>query len=202
MDHHQEQGYKLLEEEKPALPSPPPRKWKYGMLALATIALVQFIALTTLAFFPTRSYSTGFTTDFPSASSHIALKQARFTSPIRATPNGTLYRIDDPNEPTYTGDYPEEQLNAAWDDLIGDRYFPLTDHEITRLNADAELPALEPIKNQNGTDWFLGGVDALHSLHCLDALRRHMRGQGDHMGSLLGGGLMSMHLGWYLFSSL
>lgn len=171
------------------------------MIALATIALVQFIALITLTFFPTRSYSTGFTTDFPSAPSHLSLKQVRFTSPIRATPNGTLYRIDDPTEPTYTGDYPEEQLNAAWDDLIGDRYFPLTDHEIARLNADAGLPALEPVTDKNGTDWFVGGVDALHSLHCLDALRRHMRGQGDHLGSLLGDEVMSMHIGSYFFFS-
>ncbi|KAE8373927.1 hypothetical protein BDV26DRAFT_284702 [Aspergillus bertholletiae] len=160
---------------------------------MASLALVQSIALITLTL-PAPSYLTGFTTDFPSARSHIALTQKRFTSPIRATLNGSLYRVDDPTEPTYTGDHPTEQLDAAWEVLIGDRYFPLTDQEISQLNADADLPTLEPVTLKNGTDRFLGGVDALHSLHCLDALRRHVHGQGDHIGSLLGNEVMMMHI--------
>ncbi|KAE8323157.1 hypothetical protein BDV39DRAFT_209116 [Aspergillus sergii] len=192
MDHHQEQHHKLLDEGL-SYPSPPNTKWKYAAISIATIALFQSIALITFIL-PAPSYATGFATDFPLARSHIALEQKRFTSPIRATPNGTLYRIDDPTEPAYVGNYPTEQLDAAWEALIGDRYFPLTEQEISHLSADTDLPALEPVPDRNGTHWAIGGVDVLHSLHCLDTLRRHMHGQNDDMGRVLGADVAAMHI--------
>ena len=56
------------------------------------------------------------------------------------------------------------------------RYFRLEDSEILRLNRDPRLPALTemPRNERIAQQGFYGGPDVLHSLHCLNAIRKHL----------------------------
>ncbi|KAF9883919.1 hypothetical protein FE257_002662 [Aspergillus nanangensis] len=170
-------------EEPPSLSSSV-RRWKWTAYLLAILSIVQFLFLMWPKYIPTRNtYETGFSTDFDDVKPHIRLEERRFGSAIRATENGTLYRVDNPGEKRYTGNYPPEEINASWKELLGERYFLFDQYEIEELNQDTFQPDLEPLvktrKNitvpQSG---IYGGVDMLHSLHCLDILRRRIRPHG------------------------
>ena len=117
----------------------------------------------------------------------IKTSQRRFTSPIRAYDNGTLYMVFPDNEPRYTttgGTF--EEVDEAWDTLLRGRYVRLKDDEISWMNQDAFHQDLgiidldDPGKLEPGV---YGGPDMLHSLHCLNALRKHI--DVDHYGNHL-----------------
>ncbi|KAJ5209443.1 hypothetical protein N7449_003822 [Penicillium cf. viridicatum] len=60
--------------------------------------------------------------------------------------------------------------------LAVSRYFRLEDSEVSRLNRDSELPALTKIYSNErvAKEGFYSGPDVLHSLHCLNAIRKHL----------------------------
>lgn len=218
--HHTKDNYedqpdtkdsKLFDESSPKL-SPWHHGWKLSTLFLGIIAVVQFIllALHALAPHPSTigSYATGFTTEFDSAKPHISLEQHRFGSALHRNPNGTLSRLEGkPGEMAYVG-RDTEATNRAWDNLIARRYFILDDKEINQFNSDElSYPDLEPlhnIKSHTGKHGVFAGVEMLHSLHCLDSLRRQLDGQPGHGGNneeqkkmhigevILTGGFLSM----------
>ncbi|KNG89225.1 hypothetical protein ANOM_002132 [Aspergillus nomiae NRRL 13137] len=177
----------LLSDESDYFDEEPPspvRRWKCIAYSLAILSIVQFLLLIWPKHTPTRdTYETGFSTDFDDAKPHIRLEERRFSSAIRATENGTLYRVDDPGEKRYTGNYPPGEINASWEELIGERYFLFEQQEIEELNEDTSQSELEPLERMTKSvvvpqDGVYGGVDVLHSLHCLDILRRRIRPGG------------------------
>ncbi|KAH8426257.1 uncharacterized protein LDX57_004003 [Aspergillus melleus] len=111
-------------------------------------------------------------TDFEPMKHAISSVKVRFTSPLYVDDNGTFHRQEDPGAIKYVGG-PEEELDANWDSLLGGRYFRLTEQETSTLNEDSELPSLSPW-DRNGEEYFFAGIDMLHSLHCLNTLRKHL----------------------------
>lgn len=72
---------------------------------------------------------------------------------------------------------PIEFKNRNWGLIISTgRYFRLEDTEVSLLNQDPELPALTkmPSNERISQEGFYGGPDVLHSLHCLNAIRKHL----------------------------
>ncbi|OGM41168.1 hypothetical protein ABOM_009847 [Aspergillus bombycis] len=185
-------------------PEEPPssvQRWKCIAYSLAILSVVQFLYTISPKHIPTtNTYETGFSTDFDDVKPHIRLEERRFSSAIRATENGTLYRVDDPREKRYTGNYPPEEINASWEELIGERYFLFEQYEIEQMNQDTSESELEPLKKMTKSvvvpqDGVYGGVDVMHSLHCLDILRRRIR-PGGPMGHYhsLPGEIEEMHV--------
>lgn len=56
------------------------------------------------------------------------------------------------------------------------RYFRLTELEVSLFREDTALPALSqmPQTDRIAKEGFYGGPDVLHSLHCLNAIRKHL----------------------------
>ena len=72
---------------------------------------------------------------------------------------------------------PSKEIDAAWDNLLFGRYVRLSDSEVHWLNRDKTLPALS-YTNLTVSDklspGYHAGPDMLHSLHCLNTLRKHL----------------------------
>ena len=72
---------------------------------------------------------------------------------------------------------PDEEIDAAWDELIYGRYVEFTSSEVSWLDSDRGTPRItfinisEPGLIKPG---FYGGPDMLHTLHCINALRKHL----------------------------
>jgi len=106
----------------------------------------------------------------------IRLHRKRFSGATRAHPNGTLYHVFASGEPRYVG-LPSPDIDDAWDTLLGNRYIRFLDPKVTALNTDRGLPDLSPIfSNASGDDSgrSYGGPDMLHSLHCLNIMRKQI----------------------------
>ena len=114
--------------------------------------------------------------DFPNIQPAIGLENRRFTSAIRILDNGTLEFALDPAQPRYVGP-PSPEIDQNWDDLTEGRYIKLTNEEVEILNKDTAVPDLQPFSQrlpnikQAGV---YGGIDMMHSLHCVNAVRKHL----------------------------
>ena len=176
--------------------------WQCSTFTLLVIATIQFFLLlpSTYTLFHFKGpYETGFTTDFYDAKPHISLEQRQFSSGLRVSDNGTVYRAEGKSgEAAYVG-RDLEAVDKAWDELFGRRYFVLHDEEVAQFDREEpSLPALEPlvgIQSHTGHSGVFGGVEVLHSLHCLDALRRYINGQAHHHGRSFEEGGMRIHIG-------
>lgn len=73
---------------------------------------------------------------------------------------------------------PTPEIDEAWHDLIFGRYVHFTDSEIDWMNSDPGIPQLTPLSPKMTsiihTDGYYGGPDMLHSLHCINGLRKHL----------------------------
>ncbi|KAL4895319.1 hypothetical protein BDV59DRAFT_199987 [Aspergillus ambiguus] len=188
-DREQENRF-LLDEENHSdtkgrtVPVASAQYWKWATIVLAIFSALQCILVWPKLFLTTGdTYEVGFSTDFGDSKSHIRLEQRRFGAAIRATEEGTLYRVEEPGQPRYTGNHSMEEMDAAWEDLIGQRYFLFEESEVEEMNQDPFTPRVEPIEKMPGVEQtgVYGGVDVLHSLHCLDIMRMHLQGR-QHMG--------------------
>jgi len=119
------------------------------------------------------SYETGFSTDFATIKSQLQLQQVRFTGGIKFDENGTLFRSIDPTTPQYVGP-PNSHIDEAWDTMLEVRYFAVTPDEAAKIG--------NGIYN-HPQDGYITGVDVLHSLHCLNALRKAL--DADYYGAEL-----------------
>jgi len=114
------------------------------------------------------TFEAGFDTEFAFSNETMGLKRVRFTSDIQVDPNGTLYLSQNPNGPQYVGP-PTPEIDQAWEDLLmkNDRYVGLTPEEV------AQKTNFKPEKE----DWILDRYwiepNGLHSLHCLNMLRKY-----------------------------
>ncbi|EUC33449.1 hypothetical protein COCCADRAFT_36732 [Bipolaris zeicola 26-R-13] len=100
---------------------------------------------------PGSSFSPGFETEFPPAKSSIQEQPTMFYGGPRWYDNGTGYRINNPNEPTY---------------LPKGRYFVVTEEE-----------AEEAFGKSHGLYYhehlgYMVGLDVFHALSCVEQLRR------------------------------
>ena len=175
----------LISEDKPETPNNPPKpsnRWTVATYTLATIAIVELCVILKLLLPHADSFATGFATDFPDAKGALNLHQVRFTSPLKVNENGTVYQEHHPDEPVYTGDSPE--VGQAWNELIYGRYITLRGSEVHWLNSDTGLDHVEGI-DEHGSfipkSGVYGGIDMIHSLHCLNMLRMNMYGSHMHM---------------------
>ncbi|KFY84219.1 hypothetical protein V498_07859, partial [Pseudogymnoascus sp. VKM F-4517 (FW-2822)] len=113
------------------------------------------------------SFETGFDTDFEPALPAISMHQVRFSGALRADENGTLFPAFNSSEPRYVGP-PSPEIDQTWEKLLGRRYLYTTDEEA----ATVEGP-LYKFQHGGKLGTFVG-VDMLHSLHCLNALRQKL----------------------------
>lgn len=182
--------YHLISEEpiptsspnNPPKPTKSAKPWVIATSILAVICFLEFCTILRLLIFPlrTESFTTGFSTDFPDSTDAITLRQVRFTSPLKVDGNETIYQGNYPSERRYTGDSPD--ADQAWEDLMYGRYLRLRESEVDWLDSDEgneKLKRLPPqlIVPQGG---MYGGIDMMHSLHCLNMLRKNMH-DGRHM---------------------
>ncbi|KAL4995600.1 hypothetical protein BDV10DRAFT_187925 [Aspergillus recurvatus] len=108
----------------------------------------------------------------------IKLEKTTFTSPLRYnTTSNELYRDFDPSLPQYIG-VPSPELDAAWESLLRGQFLLLSDEEAAGLN--------DPVSIEGR---WVGEVEVMHSLHCLNALRKALSpeyygpAQSAHLGT-------------------
>ncbi|KAI7362309.1 NAD(P)-binding protein [Hortaea werneckii] len=147
--------------------------WKLATILLAIATLTQAALLLFIASQDREENRTG----FPGAPNPYKKTTRSYTFALRASAeNGTLHPVVDPSSPTYAGP-PSPQIDQAWNQLIEPRYFKLTEAEVAHLtsNDDQDLPAPEPLPQWPDAvpePGVYGGIDMLHSLHCVDSLRK------------------------------
>lgn len=154
----------------------PARLWKYSTYGLGLFSFLQFCVILWLSFpRPSQStYESGFSTDMDDAKSSIFLEQVRFTNAIRADENGFLYQVNNPNDPVYTGP-PSKEIDDNWDALTAGRYIMLDESEVSQFDKDQYSLPLKPLPKVKGyveSPGVYGGIDVMHSLHCVNALRK------------------------------
>ncbi|EMC99166.1 hypothetical protein BAUCODRAFT_393946 [Baudoinia panamericana UAMH 10762] len=119
-------------------------------------------------------------TDIAYLKSFIKLEQTRFNGAIRATADGNAMHIPEPALDSQCRPFvgpPSPAIDAAWFDLIFGRYVIFNNEEVEWLNGDDGVPALTPINYTTShipQQGYYGGPDMLHSLHCLNGLRKHL----------------------------
>lgn len=62
---------------------------------------------------------------------------------------------------------PRPEIDVAWQDLIGQRYFIVTPHEAQEMFG----PGYKEFELKGGK--YAAGIDVLHQLHCLNTLRKY-----------------------------
>lgn len=178
-------------------------KIKYWRGAVYCLALLLFIQ-TCFTFWVLKSLPNwtaceiGFATDLDDAKPWISLEQTRFTNSLRADENGMLYKFSNPDDQTYTG-APSEEIEKAWDKLISGRYVRLMESEIVKLNGSAYDHPLEPVaarKHMITSSGVYGGIDVMHSLHCVNVLRKHLNSVDD-LDVHLSAHYKQLHLGMF-----
>nr|POF04019.1 hypothetical protein CFP56_21775 [Quercus suber] len=149
---------------------------------------------------------------------------SRYISALHAHENGTLFI---PRPSPFIGP-PSPELDELWSSLLEPRYFQLATTETNTLDAEFTPPHdndtaaqgeplqqshLEPLPlwaSAVGTPGVYGGIDMLHSLHCVNALRKALAAshgpdsssRGDEaMGFMLPGETQELHL-WHCIDQL
>lgn len=169
--------------EKPAgsiLPTRSIKRWVIATFVLIVISLIEVCVIVKLASQdPPKGFENGFATELPDAKGAISVEQVRFTSPLRVDDNGTLHQVNDPSERRYTGN--SSEADQEWEDLVFGRYLRLRESEVDWLDSDEKSDDLEEIPEHKSViteAGMYGGVNMLHSLYCLNMLRKHLH--GDH----------------------
>ena len=177
IDLHEQEG--LLEENNNTRCTDRKKiaKLVLATVILGTIVFVQFLLLVGLHFADSSCPKTQIlSTDFPSIRSSIDVGvKRRFTSGLHVDNNGTLSMAFDPEEPRYVGS-PSPEIDSAWADLTDTRYIKLSDEEMSWLEQDTESDLTPFIKQKPliSEEGVYGGIDMLHSLHCLNGIRKHL----------------------------
>lgn len=80
------------------------------------------------------------------------------------------------------------------------RYFRLREDEVDSLNEDRKLPLLSSM-TRKGENIYFAGIDMLHSLHCLNEIRKHLETDfTDHTMDFPE--LKQLHLGEYMSTNV
>lgn len=109
----------------------------------------------------------------------IKMHQTRFAGAIRDRADGSMH-VPVPAVDKYGRRFsgpPTEEVDAAWEELIFGRYVNFRDEEVKWMNRDSGVPDLTftnmTIPKQL-VPGIYGGPDMLHSLHCVNGLRKHL----------------------------
>ncbi|KAF2722586.1 hypothetical protein K431DRAFT_41535, partial [Polychaeton citri CBS 116435] len=95
----------------------------------------------------------------------VEYEKVKFTGTARFTDDGTAYRTRTPNETQYFGK-PSRELDQAWDDLIGNRFFYITDKE-------AQAAFGPNFAQYHVTQYGINSeLDVMHTLHCVNQVRQ------------------------------
>jgi Mycotoxin biosynthesis protein UstYa len=97
---------------------------------------------------------------------HVSLETVQFSGAPKWGEDGKGYIPPAEGKPAYVGT-PSAEMDAAWDYLVKDRYFLLSDEEAKA--AWGEDYEKWWVDERGG---YLAGIDMLHSLHCLNHLRQ------------------------------
>ncbi|KAK4890133.1 hypothetical protein LTR27_011125 [Elasticomyces elasticus] len=158
--------------------------WLFFTIGLLCIIIGQNAFL----YFAACGYEDGFQTDIAFLKPSIKLHHTRFAGAIRATADGNTMHVPEPaldaKGRRFTGT-PSEDIDAAWHDLTYGRYVAFTPAEVKKLNSDTGVPELLPLQKSKYIDeatntslvpeeGYYGGPDMLHSLHCLNGIRKHL----------------------------
>ncbi|KAJ5509057.1 hypothetical protein N7527_011200 [Penicillium freii] len=101
------------------------------------------------------------------ASNAIQVSQIKFTGGIKFHDDGSMYRDATAPGPSYVGP-PSPQLDAAWDQMIGTRYLAFTEKQKGSFHVEMD--------HSDKDGLYRAGPDVMHSLHCVDKLRRTIDG--------------------------
>ncbi|WPA99419.1 uncharacterized protein RHO25_004036 [Cercospora beticola] len=111
-------------------------------------------------------------TDFAPARQAIEMEQRHFTGAPLWDDEGLPYFSEEDKKIPYLGTSPV--AIPAWEELIKDRYFLVTEEEARQAwGKDYKKYYRYPdIPGHPGG--YVGGLDVLHSLHCVNELRKHL----------------------------
>jgi len=113
-------------------------------------------------------YETGFKTEFEPAALAIQLERVRFSGTPLFRENGTAYRKVNANEPQYVGP-PSDEIDSAWAGLIHGRYVSITEDEARNAwGENYEEYYQDPVLG------FVAGLDVIHTLHCVNRIRKEI----------------------------
>ncbi|KAH8821797.1 hypothetical protein F5884DRAFT_769083 [Xylogone sp. PMI_703] len=105
----------------------------------------------------------GLMTELEPMKSAIEIVNRRFTGSLKYDENGTLYRDTDPTEPQYVGE-PGPAIDKAWHDLLDGLYIGLNGYEARTVMYKTGI-------EKGG---YLVSTDVMHTLHCLNEVRKAM----------------------------
>ncbi|KAI1347179.1 hypothetical protein F5Y01DRAFT_319015 [Xylaria sp. FL0043] len=132
---------------------------------LITVVITAFTTWKILAYNEFGTLASGYSSDFGPARAVASIQQYRFTgSPHFDEDKGEYIPPESPSW-RYIGSGPE--VDSAWEELVKNRYFLLTDEEAKEAWGDDYT---EYWNNNRGG--YLGGLDMFHTLHCLDHIRK------------------------------
>ncbi|OKL57319.1 hypothetical protein UA08_07475 [Talaromyces atroroseus] len=97
------------------------------------------------------------------ATSVISMRKQRFTGDLHFHANGSSYLITEPGHLQYVGN-PSPEIDKNWHDMINESEAK----QAWSDNFDGYFDVIE------GERWYVGGLDILHTLHCLNTLRMHL----------------------------
>ncbi|KAF2104954.1 hypothetical protein NA57DRAFT_71153 [Rhizodiscina lignyota] len=108
------------------------------------------------------------TLDITPAAHAIQVEQIQFKGSPAWLRNGSAW-VPDPGPIDYVG-HPTPELDEAWEKLLRDRYFMITEEEARAAfptewkEAYAKMPG--------GEEGYLVGLDMFHTLHCVNQIRQ------------------------------
>ncbi|KAF2210011.1 hypothetical protein CERZMDRAFT_13606, partial [Cercospora zeae-maydis SCOH1-5] len=111
-------------------------------------------------------------TDFEAARDAVEVVRTRFVGAPMFDDQGEPY-LDEENQSKYAGK-PSDSIDEAWDELIHDRYFLISDEEANEAwGPDYILNYRTPDKSTE-KGGYLAGLEVFHTLHCLNVLRMQL----------------------------
>ncbi|KAI1842108.1 hypothetical protein JX266_011641 [Neoarthrinium moseri] len=113
------------------------------------------------------SYEQGWPTDFVSIRGRVGIESKTFTGAPAIRSNGTVY-VPHQDGIRYVG-APSPQLDHAWEQLVGGRYFLITEQEAKATWG----PDYRGYWSQARGGYVLG-LDVFHTLHCLNQIRQKL----------------------------
>ncbi|KAI3331282.1 hypothetical protein F4824DRAFT_298728 [Ustulina deusta] len=111
------------------------------------------------------AFASGYSSGFGPARIAASVNQRTFTGSPRFDEKKGEYIPPESPSWKYIGSGPEVDL--AWEELVKNRYFLLTDQEAKEAWGDSYTEFWN--SNRGG---YLGGLDMFHTLHCLDHIRK------------------------------
>jgi hypothetical protein len=138
-----------------------PTPWMISTIFFALIS----IYYATAAYQQTTSEAMrAFRTDFTAAQPWVEYEERVFTGKLSYDPiSRQPFRDIDPTQPQYFGK-PGPEIDAAWEDLLRNEFTPMSASEAAPFT-----PELRPLPTDGKYHFEL---DVLHSLHCLNSVRK------------------------------